>query len=207
MDTALTDRFTPAQLTPITLPAYVTKPSANFPSESPNLSRSLFPTNKPINPPLLGTIFAISMILLAADLEGSTPLQSTPKTLYAYVTKPSANASNESPNLSRSLFPTIAPIMPPLLGTILATSIISLAADLDGPTPLQSTPTTLFAYFTKPSANASILMPKSPISLFPTIKPRRPPSLGINLATSTILLAASRDGLTPDQSTPFTDSA
>ena len=198
---------TPAQSTPKTLPAYVTSPSANFPIESPNLSRSLFPTNNPNNPPLLGTISAISIILLAAELDGPTPLQLTPKTLPAYVTKPSANASNESPNLSRSLFPTIAPITPPLLGTILATSIISLAAALDGPTPLQSTPTTLFAYFTKPSANASILVPKSPRLLFPTIKPIRPPSLGINLATSMILLAASRDGLTPDQSTPFTDSA
>ena len=205
--TASTDGATPAQLTPVTLSAYFTKPSAKSSIDFPNLSRSLLPANNPTNPPLLGTVFAISMIVLAAVLEGSTPLQLTPKTLLAYFTKPSANASSVSPKSSRSLFPTIAPMSPPLLGIISATSIILLAAILDGPTPLQSTPTTLFAYFIRPSANASRLVPKSSRSLLPTIAPTSPPLLGIISANSTILLAAERDGSIPDQSTPLTELA
>ena len=58
-------------------------PFANDLNVKPKSSRSLLPTISPRSPPLLGIILAISIILLAAAEEGSTPDQSTPFTELA----------------------------------------------------------------------------------------------------------------------------
>ena len=127
----------------------------------------------PNTPPLFGTVFANSVIILPLDVATSTDFWSMlpSLTVLENATKPSANGLSFLPNTLQSFSPKNLPRRPPLLGIEDANSVTILPALEAASTALESTlPLTVSENATKPSANAFSFSPNPSNELEPVIK-------------------------------------